>query len=175
MKIPYVIQDPALPRRLLHGLFWTEGIDDTFDGLDPWDMHSDGMTEVLYHLNSDSLTDNNWILLHSDTANDAQVVHEVISDDRAREWLEKNDHAAAVEKYFTKPKGGRPSIGPKIQSNVTPSVYSKIQRDREDWGLSESDVVRSRLEIAYMDTVDQRQKRMFQLALAAEQRKGQRS
>lgn len=149
LAVPYVKRDPSVSG-VLHGVFFTSEIEASFEGLDP-DEGSTLSVETLYVLEAAPVAraGNRFLLAHGRTGGDAQLVYEDIEPDEARRWLEGNEHPDAVEKYFTRGRVGRPSIGPKIQANIPPRLHDRIKADMDEWGLTEAEVIRTRLASAY--------------------------
>ncbi len=69
--------------------------------------------------------------------------YEFVSDERAKEWLLRNDHDDAVTKWFGEleeesgpPKGGRPAVGPAISTAYSAELLARIDDAAKRSGLS---------------------------------------
>lgn len=78
--------------------------------------------------------------------------YEFISDTKAREWLLKNGHDEAVERFFgpvEEERGpGRPEIGPAIQIRLPQELLDKIDARAQESGSSRAETIRQLLAIA---------------------------
>ncbi|RLU82554.1 hypothetical protein CTZ27_29985 [Streptomyces griseocarneus] len=170
MQIPYISIDSASSGTIQHGVFDSSEAEE-FEGVGPDSPDSMEITEWLYRVPGSSAFGDLWVLLHSRTGGDAQVVYESVEADRARDWLEGNGYPEVAKRHFARPRGGRPSIGPKVKTSVTQRTYDRIQEDMERWGLGEAEVVRVRLELGYVDRTFERVQRLHELDMTAARRK----
>ncbi|WP_328373597.1 hypothetical protein OG800_50590 (plasmid) [Streptomyces sp. NBC_00445] len=167
MQIPYITANPA--DGVQHGVFDSEQAE-AFEGTGPQDPDGYEMTEFLYRVPGSAHDSDLWVLLHNRTGTDAQIVYESIGAEQAKKWLQSNSYPEAAKRYFERPRGGRPSIGPKVKTSVTQRTYDRIQQDMERWGLSEAEVVRARVELGYTDSAAGRLRRLHELDMTAARR-----
>lgn len=75
--------------------------------------------------------------------------YEFISDTKAREWLLKNGHDEAVERFFgpvEEERGpGRPEIGPAIQIRLPEDMLAQIDQQAKELGISRAERIRQLL------------------------------
>jgi len=83
--------------------------------------------------------------------------YEFISDARAREWLLKNGHDEAVQRFFgeiEEERGpGRPEIGPAIQVRLPAELLRRVEDWAQAQGVSRAEAVRRLLEAALVKEV----------------------
>lgn len=101
------------------GLFETESAE-KFEGNDQPE-ESYALPEELY-LSEDGY----WILNQVVVASPDRSTYTLVSADDARAWLEANDHKEAVQRYFERPKGGRPRIGERLITTVPARMHNEI-------------------------------------------------
>ena len=91
-----------------------------------------------------------WVLHSWSQWQGRPETYRFVSDDKAREWLLKNEHDEAVEKYFgeiEEERGpGRPEIGPVIQVRLPEDLLTKVDAAAEKAGLSRAETIRQLLE-----------------------------
>lgn len=93
-----------------------------------------------------------WVLHFWSNYSGVPERYNFVSDAAAREWLLKNDHDEAVEKYFgaiEEERGpGRPEIGPAIQIRLPQELLDKIDARAQESGSSRAETIRQLLAIA---------------------------
>lgn len=114
---------------------WFEGNDS-----DPDDYT---MQEELY-----LTSDDRWILNRVVASDIDRSTYELITPERAREWLEENNYPEAVRRYFERPKGGRPRIGERLITRAPARMHNKIAVLAEMYGEDMPDTVRRLLDEA---------------------------
>ena len=87
-----------------------------------------------------------WVLHSWSQWQGRPETYRFVSDDKAREWLLKNEHDEAVEKYFgeiEEERGpGRPEIGPVIQVRLPEEMTAQLDALAERDGVPRAEVIR---------------------------------
>ncbi|MEV6309948.1 CopG family transcriptional regulator [Streptomyces sp. NPDC051840] len=94
-----------------------------------------------------------WVLNdwsdHSDSADD----YRFISEGEAKNWLVLNGEDGAVERYFGELEeesgpnlGGRPSIGPKVETRLPQDVLATVDALAKSRSMSRADLLRQLVE-----------------------------
>lgn len=90
-----------------------------------------------------------WVLHSWSQYQNVPEQYEFISDQQAREWLLKNGHDEAVERFFgpvEEERGpGRPEIGPAIQIRLPEEMLSRIDQQAKELGISRAERIRQLL------------------------------
>lgn len=93
-----------------------------------------------------------WVLNSWSQFQGVPEQYEFISDARAREWLLKNGHDEAVERYFGEIEDergpGRPEIGPAIQVRLPEDLLARVDAYAGEQRISRAEAVRRLLESA---------------------------
>ncbi|MEY9842534.1 hypothetical protein [Streptacidiphilus sp. EB103A] len=156
-QIPYTVKDSD--GFVQHGVFQPD-----FPGVEYFEGEGSGEDNPVYGVNDLYRTESGfWIWGTSNTGTDALFAYEGITEEQARDWLEKNGHHEAVDRYFNKPKGGRPAKGEKFQARVPRATLERIDADAARNEMDRSDLVAALIEIAYCPSVAER--RMLETAL----------
>lgn len=87
-----------------------------------------------------------WVLCHTSQWAGEEWRYEFVSEDAARRWLIRNEDDL-VERYFgPQPEesgpGGRPAIGPAINTRVTPEQLARLDARAERWGVTRAEALR---------------------------------
>lgn len=89
------------------------------------------------------LTDDGfWILNQVVIANPDRSTYTLVDADEARQWLEENNHPEAVQRYFERPKGGRPRIGERLITTAPARMHNQIAALSEMYAEDMPDTVR---------------------------------
>lgn len=76
------------------------------------------------------------------------TVYMEVEGDRAHRFLKKYHHVEAAERYFERPKGGRPKIGERLITTVPARMHNDIADIAEMYAETMPDTVRRLLEEA---------------------------
>ncbi|MGW1436952.1 hypothetical protein ACWD7M_17080 [Streptomyces griseus] len=100
-----------------HGGWFETDDAEVFEGKPPA-YDSGTMTEYLY-----LTAETDWML---NEARDSNSTYTRLDADDAHAWLKDNDHPEAAERYFERPKGGRPKIGERLITTATARMHNEI-------------------------------------------------
>jgi hypothetical protein len=69
-------------------------------------------------------------------------VYKEVEGDEANRWLKKHHHLEAAERYFERPKGGRPKIGERLITTAPARVHNEIADLAEMYAEPMPDTIR---------------------------------
>ncbi|MER6605771.1 hypothetical protein ABT282_07600 [Streptomyces sp. NPDC000927] len=140
---PHTKLDPS--GNTLHGIFHSD-----LPGVEHFEGLGQGDDNPIYGVNDLWRSDTGqWIWGTTNTGNDSQYAYVGIEPEVARDWLEKNEHPEAVDRYFNKPRGGRPRKGEKAQVRIPQALLDRIDTDAERNNLDRSDMLAQLIALAY--------------------------
>ncbi|MGW1180196.1 hypothetical protein [Streptomyces drozdowiczii] len=94
-----------------------------------------------------------WVIANWSDFADSTTDYRFIDDEQAKSWLLLNEEDAAVEKYFGELEeeagpnlGGRPQIGPKVETRLPADVLAKVDARAASQSIPRADVLRQLIE-----------------------------
>lgn len=105
------------------GLFDSD-LAEYYPGLEPERRDPDTYWEASLYLTAED----QWVMniLAFGPENHHVAFYTLVEAHIARLWLEANNYPEVVNRYFNRPKGGRPGIGDKLITRVSARMYNQI-------------------------------------------------